>query len=149
MRFSPVAILCSMFAVSSLASPVESSTLSVATERCYILCDNSKPYGSRSIEKREAVETKYEALFKIATPCCINCDNPYARCGSSSSERREDVDRDHEALFGSVKWNDDVSSPQWPSKRCCILCDDPYARCGSNDKRELVSTLEEAVGGTN
>jgi hypothetical protein len=49
------------------------------SKRCYILCDNSKPYGSRSIEKREAVETKYEALFKIATPCCINCDMAQAR----------------------------------------------------------------------
>ncbi|RDW68737.1 uncharacterized protein DSM5745_08497 [Aspergillus mulundensis] len=33
------------------------------------------------------------------------------------------------------------------AKRCCILCMGPN-RCGANDKREVVSTLEEVNAGS-
>ncbi|KAJ5414674.1 hypothetical protein N7509_001301 [Penicillium cosmopolitanum] len=134
MHFSAIAILCSVFALSSTASPVVSSSVNFTNE---------------VFEKRQAVETEYEALFKTAKRCCINCDNPYARCGASENGKREAVETEQEALFGTVKRGDTAGAPQWPTKRCCILCDNRYARCSSSDKRDFVSTLEEAVEDTN
>ncbi|KAF5012032.1 hypothetical protein FDECE_1891 [Fusarium decemcellulare] len=104
----------------------------------------------------------------LSKRCCINCDNPYARCGSK--DKREAVESEGEAVFGtekrccincmnpcsncsgkgpggstchSSKRSEGVS--QWPSKRCCILCDNPYARRGAKDKREAVDTLQDAL----
>ncbi|RSL83847.1 hypothetical protein BHE90_012758 [Fusarium euwallaceae] len=118
----------------------------------------------------DKLEARNEHDFRwLSKRCCINCDNPYARCDGRS--KREAVETEGEALFGNEKRccincmnpcancsgkgpggstchsnkRRDEGVSQWPAKRCCINCDNPYARCSVMDKREAVATLEDAL----
>ncbi|RMJ18088.1 hypothetical protein CDV36_002227 [Fusarium kuroshium] len=165
MKFYSVSLLGLLALTPVLAAtPVNSDKLEARDEH-----DVSEPKGFRKLLKEANALTQSQQFRWLSKRCCINCDNPYARCDGHG--KREAVETEGEALFGNEKRccincmnpcincsgkgpggstchsnkRRDEGVSQWPAKRCCINCDNTYARCSVKDKREAVDTLEDAL----